>query len=101
VQRLSSDYFLSARFGSSGLVLLAAALLFSKKGSARQALWPVCYVELLLALYSGPYLVLPEDICEQNQSWSAGRLMLQLVPMTLLAVALLALPRHRSPPAAR
>ena len=53
-----------------------------------------------LALYCGPYLVLPEEIWEKNYNWSAGRLMLQLVPMTFLAVALLVLPRHRCPAAA-
>jgi hypothetical protein len=99
VRMLSSDYSLSPRFGFPGLVLAVAALLFFRGRPGRQALLPLCYVGLLLALYSGPYLVLPEEIWEKNYTWSAGRLMLQLVPMTFFAVALLVLP-SRQPPAA-
>jgi len=100
MQRLSSDYFLSARFGFPGLVLAAATLLFFRGRSGRQALRPLCYVGLMLALYSGPYLVLPEGIWENNYNWSAGRLMLQLVPMTFLALSMLVLPCHQPPAAA-
>jgi hypothetical protein len=100
IRMLSSDFFLSPRFGFSGLVLIAAALLFSRGGAWRQALLPLCYVALLLASYGVPYLVLPEEIWIKNYTWSAGRLLLQLVPMTFFAVALMLLPRHRSSAAA-
>jgi hypothetical protein len=97
---LWSEYFLSVRFGFPGLLLVAATLFFFRGRSGFQALLPLCYVGLLAVLYCGPYLLLPDEIWEKNYTWSAGRLTLQLVPMTFLAVALLVLPRHRSPAAA-
>jgi hypothetical protein len=98
VPMLAREYFLSVRLGFPGLLLAAAALFFLRRGAGAQALLPACYVGLMLGLYSGPYLVLPEEIWEKNYIWSAGRLMLQLVPMTFLAASMLVLPCR--PPAA-
>ena len=99
IPMLSGEYFLSVRFGFPGLLLVAATLFFLRGRSGVQALLPLCYVGLLAALYCGPYLVLPDEIWEKNYTWSAGRLILQLVPMTFLAVSMLVLPCHQ-PPAA-
>jgi hypothetical protein len=93
---LSSEYFLSVRFGFPGLVLVAATLFYFRGRSRRQALGPLFYVGPLLASYCGPYLLLPEDVWRSIYHWSAGRLVLQLVPMSFLAVSLLILPRHHS-----
>jgi len=98
VPMLAREYFLSVRLGFPGL-LLAAALLFFRGGPGAQALLPVCYLALMLGLYSGPYLVLPEEIWEENYVWSGGRLVLQLVPITFFAASLLLLPCRPSKPA--
>ena len=99
IQMLSKEYFLSVRFGFSGLVLVAAALFFLRVRSGSHALGPLCYVGALLVLYCGPYLVLPETVWREIHYWSSGRLVLQLLPMTFLAVSLLVLPRCHSPAA--
>jgi hypothetical protein len=101
IQMLSREVFLSVRFGFPGLLLVAATLFFFRRRSGAQALAPVSYVVLLIALYCGPYLVLPEDEWRKTYTWSAGRLILQLVPMVFLAVSILILPRHDSPAATR
>jgi hypothetical protein len=98
VPMLAREYFLSARLGFPGL-LLAVALFFFRGGQGAQTLLPICYLALMLGLYSGPYLVLPEEIWEENYVWSAGRLVLQLVPITFLAASLLLLPCRPSKPA--
>jgi hypothetical protein len=97
VLMLSREYFLSVRYGLPGLVLVAATLFFFRAESRRQVLGPLCYLALLMALYCGPYLVLPEAVWRDFYHWSAGRLILQLVPMTFLAVSILVLPRQPSP----
>jgi hypothetical protein len=96
VQMLSSEYFLSVRFGFSGLVLVAATLFLVRVRWVGQGLGPLLYVGVLLALYCGPYLVLPEAVWREIYHWSAGRLIFQLIPMTFLAASLLILPRHDS-----
>jgi len=99
VPMLVRECFLSARFGFPGLLLVAAALLFWRRRSGAEALAPLAYVVLLAVLYCGPYLVLSEGEWRKTFDWSAGRLVLQLVPMAFLAVSLLVLPRDAAPAA--
>ena len=89
---LATDIFLSPRFGFFGLLLAGATILWWRRASA-EASMPLVYVVFAALLFGVPFVLLPEPLWRSVYFWSAGRLLVQVLPVGFLALCLQALPR--------
>ena len=78
--------------GSSDSCWRGRCCLWRRRVSA-EALMPTAYVVLMAFVFGVPFVLLPETLWQGVYFWSAGRLLVQILPVGFLALCLQALPR--------